>query len=113
MGGRCRWGLERNPEAELHLPHQAVCFQAGDQPAAAAINATVGIGIDGMIEHVKEFRLELGMNSLRDRKVLEDRHVGQEFSRPGKAVAPSVAELANERIAKRPALQNNQLRKII
>ncbi len=87
-----RLRLERHPEAELQLPHQAVGLQAGDQTAAAAINTTVGIAIDGVIEHVEEFRLELCVNPLGDGEVLEDGHVRQEFSRSGEAVALNVPE---------------------
>ena len=104
MIGWCRLRLERNPEAELQLPHQAVGLQAGDQPATTAINAPVGICIDGMIEHIEEFRLELGVDPLSDREVLEDGHIRQEFSRPGELVAVSVPELRNARIGKRAAL---------
>ena len=57
-GSSCRLRLEGNPGTELYLSHQAVGLQAGDQPAATgAINATVGIAIDGMIEHIEEFQL--------------------------------------------------------
>ena len=56
-GSFCRLQLERDPRTELYLPHQAVGLQASDQPATAAINATVGIAIDGMIEHIEEFQL--------------------------------------------------------
>src|SRR5229473_69860 len=93
-----RLRLERHPEAELQLPHQAVGLQAGDQTAAAAINTTVGIAIDGVIEHVEEFRLELCVNPLGDGEVLEDGHVRQEFSRSGEAVALNVSEVADARI---------------
>ncbi len=86
------------------MPHQAVGLQAGDQPATAAINATVRIAIDGMIEHIEEFRLELRVNPLRDREVLEDRHVRQEFPRAGEAVALNVPEAAKAGVAKRAAL---------
>ena len=95
------------------MPHQAVGFQAGDQTTAAAINATVGIAINGMIEHVEELRLELRVHPLRNGEVLENGHVRQEFSRPGEAVAPNVPEVANAGIVKRAALGNNQLRQWI
>src|SRR5258708_14332176 len=94
MVGCCRFRLERNPEAELQLPHQAVGLQAGNQTAvmsnrpsylidAVAVNATVGIAVYGMVEHVEELRLELCVNPLGDGEVLEDGHVIQEFSRSG------------------------------
>src|SRR5260370_26612628 len=100
----CRLCLERNPEAELQLPHQAVCLQASDEPAATgAINSAVGSAIDRMIEHIEEFRLELGVNPLGDGEVLENGHVRQEFSRPGEAVALHIAKHCNARIGKRAA----------
>ena len=53
-----RLRLERNARTELNLPHQAVGFQSGNQPTTlGAINATVGISIDGMVEHIEKFQL--------------------------------------------------------
>src|SRR5258708_2974081 len=66
-----------------------------------------------MIEHVEEFRLELRVNPLGNREVLEDRHVRQEFARSGVAVTASVPEVAEARIRKWAALGNKQLRQWI
>src|SRR5579859_1129259 len=68
-------GLEGNPEAHLELPHLAVGLQAVDNAISAAVNAAAGIGIDRVVEHVKELRLELSFDPFRDGEVLEDRHV--------------------------------------
>lgn len=97
-------GSESDPHTELQLTHEAVRFEACNQPAAAAINANVRIGINGMIEHIEEFRLELRVNPLGDGEVFEDGHVGQELSWPSEAVALNVSELANARIAEWTAL---------
>src|SRR5258708_24391710 len=60
-----------------------------------------------MIEHIEELRLELRLNPLRDREVFEDRHVRQEFSRSGEAVALNVPEITNAGIGKRAALRHD------
>src|SRR5882762_1498229 len=51
----CRLRLERNPRTELDLPHQTVGLQSFDEAAICAVNATIGIAINGMIEHIEEF----------------------------------------------------------
>src|SRR6202049_3275011 len=88
----CQTRLERNPEAELHLPHLAVGLQAADDAVSAAVNTAVGIAIDGVVEHIEEFRLELRVNPLGDGEVLEDGHVRQELARPSELIAMDVAE---------------------
>src|SRR5450755_603079 len=101
-------GLEGDPEAHLELPHLAVCLQAVDDAVPAAVNATAGIGIDWMVKHIEELRLELSLDSLRNHEVLEDRHVGQEFSRPAVLVATDATELCNARSGKGAALRDEQ-----
>ena len=97
----CR--LEGNPEPDLELPHLAVGFQAVDNAVPAAINGATGIGIDGMVEHIEELRLELSLDLLSDREVLEDGHVGQELARPRELVAMDVAESRNLGTSEWPA----------
>jgi hypothetical protein len=70
----CR--LEGNPEAHLELPHLAVRLQAVDNAVPAAVNAVIGISIDGMVEYIEELRLELSFDLLSDREILKDGHVG-------------------------------------
>src|ERR1700694_846877 len=92
----CCWPrLERDPHAELKLPHLAVGLQAADNAVSAAVNTAVGIGIDGMVEHIEELRLELSLDPLRDGEVLEDGHVRQELARPSELIAMDVAESPN------------------
>ena len=98
--------LERNPEAELQLPHLAVGLQTADNAISAAINTGVGIAIDGVVEHIEELRLELRFDPLRDGEVLEDGHVRQEFSGPREAVALDIPELGDAGIGKRTALRH-------
>src|SRR5437588_7470212 len=95
MVARCQLRLERNPEADLHLPHLAIGLQAADNPVSAAINTGVGIGVYGMIEHIEELRLELCVNPLGDGEVLEDGHVREELAWPSELVATDVAESPN------------------
>ena len=91
----CQTRLERNPEAELHLPHLAVGLQAADDAVSAAVNTAVGIAVDGMVEHIEELRLELRVNPLGDGEVLKDGHVRQELARPSELIALDVAESRN------------------
>ena len=52
-------------------------------------------GIEWVVEHVEELRLELSLDRLSDGEVLEDGHVRHELARPSELIALDVAERRN------------------
>src|SRR5207248_7604093 len=77
---------ERELQAELELAHADVGFEVLDLPCiSGTVNAVISLvavkPVHRMIEHIECFHPELAPDSLRQAKVLEERHIGRKQSR--------------------------------